>query len=109
VTIFDIHPHVVSHDRDRYPLSRVYGAVANYVTERPLDTDHMLAEMDAAGVAKSVLIQASTAYGYDNRYVADSAAAHPDRIPTDSPRCAASTCALPTRRSGYGIGSSTAR
>jgi predicted TIM-barrel fold metal-dependent hydrolase len=87
--IFDIHPHVVSHDRDRYPLSRVYGAVANYVTERPLDADQMLAEMDAAGVAKSVLIQASTAYGYDNRYVADSAAAHPDRF--------ASVCSVDVR------------
>jgi predicted TIM-barrel fold metal-dependent hydrolase len=89
VKIFDVHPHVVSHDRDRYPLSRVYGAVANYVTERPLDMDQMLAEMDAAGVAKSVLTQASTAYGYDNRYVADSAAAHPDRF--------ASVCSVDVR------------
>src|SRR5262245_8432865 len=36
--------------------------------------------MDEAGVAQAVLVQASTAHGYDNRYTADSAAAHPARF-----------------------------
>ena len=36
--------------------------------------------MDAAGVEKSVLVQASTCYGHDNSYVADAVAAHPDRF-----------------------------
>jgi predicted TIM-barrel fold metal-dependent hydrolase len=40
----------------------------------------MLAAMDAAGIRRSVLVHASTAYGYDNSYVADCAAAHPDRF-----------------------------
>jgi predicted TIM-barrel fold metal-dependent hydrolase len=35
---------------------------------------------DAAGVEKSVLVQASTCYGHDNSYVADAVAAHPDRF-----------------------------
>jgi predicted TIM-barrel fold metal-dependent hydrolase len=36
--------------------------------------------MDAAGVQKSALVQASTCYGHDNSYVADAVAAHPDRF-----------------------------
>jgi len=40
----------------------------------------MLAAMDEAGIAKAVLVQASTCYGHDNSYVADAVAAHPDRF-----------------------------
>src|SRR5882762_6072359 len=40
----------------------------------------MLAAMDAAGIEKSVLVQASTCYGHDNSYVADAVAAHPRRF-----------------------------
>ena len=40
----------------------------------------MLAEMDAAGIAKSVLVQTFLVYGYDNSYAADTAAAHPDTL-----------------------------
>ena len=36
--------------------------------------------MDQAGIAKSALVQASTCYGHDNSYVADTVAAHPDRF-----------------------------
>jgi predicted TIM-barrel fold metal-dependent hydrolase len=87
--IFDIHPHVVSRDHDRYPFNNVFGHVAPYVTERPIDTEQMLVEMDAAGVTKSALVHSSTAYGYDNSYAADSAAAHPGRF--------ASVCSIDVR------------
>jgi predicted TIM-barrel fold metal-dependent hydrolase len=40
----------------------------------------MIGAMDQAGIAKSVLVQASTCYGHDNSYVADSVAAHPERF-----------------------------
>jgi predicted TIM-barrel fold metal-dependent hydrolase len=40
----------------------------------------MINEMDAAGVAKSAIVQASTAYGHDNSYVAEAIAAHPKRF-----------------------------
>ncbi|MBB2506284.1 amidohydrolase, partial [Amycolatopsis echigonensis] len=36
--------------------------------------------MDEAGVAHAVLVQATTAYGYDNSYVLDSRAQRPDRF-----------------------------
>ena len=78
--IFDIHPHVVSADTTRYPLNAAFDHVAPYVHARPVDAEAMLAAMDEAGVAKSVLVHSSMAYGYDCRYAADSAAAHPDRF-----------------------------
>jgi predicted TIM-barrel fold metal-dependent hydrolase len=40
----------------------------------------MVKAMDQAGVAKSAIVQASTAYGHDNSYVADAIAAHPKRF-----------------------------
>jgi predicted TIM-barrel fold metal-dependent hydrolase len=36
--------------------------------------------MDSAGVDKAAVVQAATMYGFDNRYVADSLAAHADRL-----------------------------
>jgi len=36
--------------------------------------------MDQAGVHKAAIVQASTCYGHDNRYVADAVAARPDRF-----------------------------
>lgn len=80
MTIFDIHPHVISPDRERYPHQNVFGHVEAFNSERPVDAERMLAEMDAAGIAKSVLVQTFLVYGYDNSYAADTAAAHPDRF-----------------------------
>ena len=36
--------------------------------------------MDEAGIGKSILVQASSAYAFDNSYTADFAAAHPDHF-----------------------------
>ncbi len=90
--IFDIHPHVISTDHVRYPLCNVFDHVAPYVAERPITTEQMLVEMDEAGVEKSALVHSSTAYGYDNDYVADSVAAHPDRF--------AGVCSIDVRAPG---------
>jgi predicted TIM-barrel fold metal-dependent hydrolase len=80
LTIVDVHEHVFSPDRERYPFAPLQGRIAPFVAERPVAAEAMLDEMDAAGVARAVLVQASTAYGYDNAYAADSAAAHPQRF-----------------------------
>jgi predicted TIM-barrel fold metal-dependent hydrolase len=40
----------------------------------------LLKEMDAAGVDKAAIVHSSTAYGYDNSYVADAVAAVPARF-----------------------------
>lgn len=76
----DTHTHVISSDEARYPRAPVGGHQSDWSKERPVTVERMLESMDAAGVAKSVLVQASTCYGHDNSYVADAVAAHPDRF-----------------------------
>src|SRR5579871_3589076 len=78
--VIDIHPHVISTDASRYPNAPVGGHKSDWSRERPVSAEQMISAMDEAGIAKSVLVQASTCYGHDNSYVADSVAAHPERF-----------------------------
>ncbi len=79
-SIIDIHPHVISTDTARYPLAPLGGTQSTWSRDRPTSYQQMIAEMDAAGVAKSAIVQASTAYGHDNSYVAEAIAAYPKRF-----------------------------
>jgi predicted TIM-barrel fold metal-dependent hydrolase len=72
--IVDLHQHVLSPDRARYPFDPPTGRVAAFVEERALDLPAMRAELTAAGVARGILVQTSTAYGNDNSYAVDCAA-----------------------------------
>jgi len=76
----DIHPHVISTDTERYPNAPVGGHKSDWSRERPVSMEQMIAAMDQAGIAKSVLVQASTCYGHDNSYMADAVAAYPNRF-----------------------------
>ncbi|MEU6139570.1 amidohydrolase family protein [Streptomyces sp. NPDC047081] len=78
--IVDTHCHVISEDRARYPWSPLGGKASAWAASRPVTADGMAARMDEAGIAQSVLVQATTAYGYDNSYVTDSRARRPDRF-----------------------------
>ncbi len=78
--IIDTHPHVISPDTDRYPLQPIGGVQSSWSQGHTLTHDELIAAMDEAGIAKAVVVQASTAYGYDNSYLADAVAAHPDRF-----------------------------
>jgi len=78
--IIDIHPHVISTDNARYPLQPLGGNQSTWSRDRPTTYDTMIKEMDNAGVAKSAIVQASTAYGHDNSYVAEAIAAYPKRF-----------------------------
>ncbi|MCC6778739.1 MAG: amidohydrolase [Hyphomicrobiales bacterium] len=78
--IIDIHPHIVSPDTDKYPLDPLGGTQSTWSSERPTTDDDLLRAMDAAGVAKAAIVHSSTAYGYDNSYVADAVAAVPSRF-----------------------------
>ena len=78
--IVDIHPHVISTDNARYPLQPLGGHQSTWSRDRPTPYEAMIAEIDKAGVAKSAIVQASTAYGHDNSYVAEAIAAHPRRF-----------------------------
>src|SRR5215471_2914453 len=76
----DIHPHVIANDTKRYPLAPLGGHQSDWSRTRPVTYEQMIAAMDAAGVDKAALVQASTCYGYDNSYVADAVATHPTRF-----------------------------
>ncbi|MFK4101550.1 amidohydrolase family protein [Streptomyces sp. NPDC019531] len=70
--IVDTHCHIISEDRDRYPWSPIGGKASAWAESRPVTAEDMAARMDEAGIAQAVLVQATTAYGYDNSYVLDS-------------------------------------
>lgn len=78
--VFDIHPHIISADTVRYPVSPLGGQRSDWSTHRPVDFEQLIAAMNAAGVEKAAIVHSSTTYGYDNSYVADSIAAHRDRF-----------------------------
>ena len=80
LTIVDSHCHVISPDRAKYPLAPLGGKQSDWSSERPTPPEKLLAAMDDAGVAKAVVVQASTAYGHDASYLADSLKRFPARL-----------------------------
>jgi predicted TIM-barrel fold metal-dependent hydrolase len=79
-TIVDIHPHVIATDTARYPLNPLGGTQSGWSRERPTTYAMLVAAMDEAGVFKAAIVQASTAYGHDNTYLAEGVAAYPERF-----------------------------
>jgi predicted TIM-barrel fold metal-dependent hydrolase len=80
MSIVDIHPHVISTNTTRYPLAPLGGVQSTWSRERPTPFEALVAAMDEAGVDKAAIVQASTAYGHDNGYVAAAIAAYPRRF-----------------------------
>jgi predicted TIM-barrel fold metal-dependent hydrolase len=78
--IIDVHCHVVSPDRTAWPLAPIGGKQSDWSSERPTTPEQLLAAMDSAGVAKAAVVQASTAYGHDSSYLADSIKRFPERF-----------------------------
>lgn len=78
--IIDTHALVVSGDTHRYPASPLGGLQSTWSTDRAVNAEQMLVAMEEAGVGRSILLQSSTVYGFDNSYLADVVAAHKDRF-----------------------------
>jgi L-fuconolactonase len=78
--IFDTHTHVISPDTATYPTDPIGGHQSEWSQKRPVDAGGLLQAIDDAGIAKAVVVQASTVYGHDNRYVVETVAAHPGRF-----------------------------
>lgn len=76
----DTHPHIVSNDEDRYPVTPLFGRRSAWSKERPATVEALIEQMDAAGVSKAAVVQSSTTYGFDNSYVVDACARYPDRL-----------------------------
>jgi L-fuconolactonase len=78
--LIDIHPHIISADTVRYPVSPLGGKRSEWSSHRPVDFEQLVAGMDAAGIDKAAIVHSSTTYGYDNSYLADAIADHHDRF-----------------------------
>jgi predicted TIM-barrel fold metal-dependent hydrolase len=78
--MIDVHCHVVSPDRVAYPLAPLGGTQSDWSSERPTTPQQLIAAMDQAGVTKAAVVQASTAYGHDSSYLADSLIHYPKRF-----------------------------
>ncbi len=78
--IIDVHCHVVSPDRETYPLAPIGGKQSDWSSERPTTPQQLIAAMDEAGVEKAAVVQASTAYGHNSSYLADSIVKFPKRF-----------------------------
>src|SRR5947209_9861138 len=72
--IVDTHMHVWKIDPPRYTLEQTLPDVPLPTTDAPIED--VLIDNAAAGVTHTVLVQPSTA-GWNNRYVVESAVAHP--------------------------------
>lgn len=80
VKIIDTHPHVVSPDTVRYPITPLGEKRSDWSHERSISTEELIAAMDEAGVEQAALVHSSTTYGFNCNYVADTVAAYPNRF-----------------------------
>jgi len=78
--IIDVHPHIISNDDTRYPITPLGGKRSKWSAERPISFEQMIAAMNEAGVDKSAIVHSSTTYGYDNSYMCDCIATQPKRF-----------------------------
>jgi predicted TIM-barrel fold metal-dependent hydrolase len=78
--LIDIHPHIVSDDTARYPVTPIGGTRSDWSKERAATMEELVAAMDEAGVDKAAIVHSSTTYGFNNDYVADSIAGWPGRF-----------------------------
>lgn len=78
--IIDIHPHIISKDEKKYPITPLGGKRSVWSAERPIDFEKLVSSMDEAGVDKAAIVHSSTTYGYDNTYMCDAIATQPKRF-----------------------------
>jgi L-fuconolactonase len=74
--MIDTHTHIVAPDQQAYPLSP-RPLSGEWYLEAPQSAEELIDCMRKSGVEQAVLVQPMGAYSFDNRYTADSAAAHP--------------------------------
>jgi predicted TIM-barrel fold metal-dependent hydrolase len=79
-SIFDTHALAVSTDSHRYPHSPLGGIASAWSGERSVTAEQLLAAMDEAGIARTLLLQSSTTYGFNNDYLCDAVAANKERL-----------------------------
>jgi predicted TIM-barrel fold metal-dependent hydrolase len=78
--VIDTHTHAISPDKTRHPAAPIGGRQSEWSIERPISYEALLQAMDDARIEHAVVVQASTVYGHDNRYVVEAVRAHPERF-----------------------------
>ncbi|WP_433887631.1 amidohydrolase family protein [Streptomyces sp. CA-111067] len=78
--IVDTHCHIISEDLAVYPRAPIGGNQSQWAVSRPVTAEGMVSRMEEAGIRQAVLVQATTAYGYDNSYVLTSRKRRPERF-----------------------------
>jgi L-fuconolactonase len=78
--VIDSHAHLVTPDVERYPPAPLTGTLDPGALANSMTIEGLIAAMDEAGVTRAVLVQRGHVYGYDNRYVSESAARDPARF-----------------------------
>jgi predicted TIM-barrel fold metal-dependent hydrolase len=78
--VIDAHCHIISDRPADYPPAPLGGKQSAWAATRPVTAEGMIDRMDATGIDRAVLVQATTHYGYDNSYVIDSCRRWPDRF-----------------------------
>jgi L-fuconolactonase len=74
----DTHVHVIADDEGRYPLDPS-GVTGAWYRDDPCSIERLVDLMDVADVDAAVLVQAISAYRFDNRYTLDAATHCPQR------------------------------
>jgi L-fuconolactonase len=78
--LIDTHPHIVSEDTVRYPVTPIGGTRSEWSKERSATMEELIAAMDEAGVDKAAIVHSSTTYAFNNDYVVDAVAQYPKRF-----------------------------
>ena len=78
--IVDVHPHIVSTDTVKYPITPIGGVRSDWSAERSIDAEEMIVAMADAGVDKMAMVHSSTTYGFNCDYVADAVARYPKQF-----------------------------
>lgn len=78
--MIDSHAHLISADVGKYPPSPLSGELEAGALDNPVTVERLLALMDENGVERALAVQRAHIYGFNNAYVCDAAARHPDRL-----------------------------
>lgn len=79
--LFDTHAHLISDDWERYPPRPLRPDLpVPPRTGYTVTAEVLMALMDAHHVRAACVVQRGHLYGYDNRYIIDSAHRHPGRL-----------------------------
>lgn len=79
--IIDVHPHIISDDTVKYPITPLGNKRSKWSEERgSLTAEKLIEAMKEAGVDKAVTVHSTTTYGYNCDYVADSAEKYPELL-----------------------------